>query len=748
MAPAVHAKEEGKSAASAQKAAAQKPAAAASVKSANSKPQEKASAPKAAVKEDEDSGTDGGVDVEAKPVIPPRASALLGKAVAPVDFVAADGKRTSLSDLRGKNLTLVVMLSSECPMSMRYVPVLGKIAKEYQADGLSVIGVLCEEDATPERDKELKHLQSYFPSFVDGDLSVARHFQAEVTPQAFLLDKDMVLRYVGAVDDQYRARMARAREVQAPHLALAIEEVLAGEKVETPFTTALGCALSTEPRVAKEQATVTFHRDIEPILQEHCQRCHRPGEVGPFGLMSYESARKHADDIVEQTANREMPPWPITGGVRLKNDVSLRQATIDLLAKWVDDGCPKGDPADAPKPAVFHSADEWEGDRPPDLVLQLPSAVHLAATGDDHYRTVAFPLNNEKEKYVAKTQFIAGNRKIVHHALYFYDGTGLVLDAQNRLGPKQAEDPHLMDKGPGYESGMGLGFVPNPLKVHQNKDNPGAGLGGWVPGAGALVNPEGARHVIPPHSALFMQLHYQRTGKPEVDETSRIGIWFDEKTPEKFISGGLADTTFRFLSKGKAGIRSTGTKVVPVDGSLWLISPHMHMLGKEFRAWHQAKGSKKRTLLLELKHWNFDWQSRYVLEEPYPVKKGDKIYVEAVFDNSAANASNPNKPPKTVFLGENTKDEMGFAVLSWYGTNRPLPGSDFIAYFKRLVQSETLQKIVVRKEKPPKPPAKESKVRGILQKLRLLKPKPTPAAEDGAAPAPPESASPAAKVKS
>jgi hypothetical protein len=299
---------------------------------------------------------------------------------------------------------------------------------------------------------------------------------------------------------------------------------------------------------------------------------------------------------------------------------------------------------------------------------------------------------------VTKTQFIPGNKRIVHHSLAFYDGTGIVLDAQKRLGkskPSKPENAENEDYGPGYDSGMGLGFIPNPLAT-KNKDNRGGNLSGWVPGQVSITNPDGVNSVLPPDSNAFMQIHYQRTGRPETDSGSRLAIWLSKSKLKNYATSYIADTSFRMIPTGISEFKSTGARVVPEDCHLWFMTPHMHLLGKEFRVWHQAKGASERKLILELKNWDFNWQSAYFLKDPYFMEKGSTIHAEARFDNSSRNPSNPNMPSKTVFLGENTSDEMGIAVMGVFQNVKPASGSDFAPYFKKLIQAEALKKALGR----------------------------------------------------
>ena len=156
----------------------------------------------------------------------------------------------------------------------------------------------------------------------------------------------------------------------------------------------------------------------------------------------------------------------------------------------------------------------------------------------------------------------------------------------------------------------------------------------------------------------------------------------------------MADTSFRLVPKNVDHFKSTGSRVIPVDSQLYLITPHMHMLGKEFRVWHQPKGSSERRLLLELRNWDFNWQTRYLLKENFFLEKGSTIHVEAIYDNSSNNPNNPYSPPRPIFLGESTTDEMGFAVLGILWDNPPDGGKDFLKYLEKLLEAEALKKLL------------------------------------------------------
>jgi peroxiredoxin len=629
----------------------------------------------------------GAEAVESDPAAPVSRSRT-GRVVPPIRLRDTAGKEWSLSAAEGGRATVVAFLNFNCPVSNQCVPVLNDLADRFGTEGVTFIAVVCDAADAVEVDRLAAESKIACRVFFDPDKAAAAHFRATTTPQVFLLDHNRVLRYTGLIDNRYSSRLVRQPKADATYLADAIAAVVAGQTVAIKETTPIGCPLEPAGRVIVEHGTVEFHRDIEPLLQQHCQRCHHPGDVAPFSLVSFDHALQWAADIKTYTADRLMPPWPVTGGLPLKNDLALKPAEIELIGRWVDEGCPRGNPADAPPPLVFDDPDEWHDSRPPDLVFTVPEAIHLAAQGEDHYRTIVFPMGNEQELYLEKAEFLPGNRRAIHHALAFYDGTGLMIDAQKRLATPRPRGTGDEDYGPGYESGMGLGFIPDPTKVIRNRDNPGGNFMGWVPGVGALEYPREARRVIPPQSDIGVQIHYARTGRPEIDDSTRLGIWLDKKPPRLYSTGAMIDTDFRLIPKGAAHFKTTGSREVATDCLLWLISPHMHRLGKEFRVWHQPVGSSERILLLEVKDYDFNWQHRYQPKEPYPMKKGSTLHVEAIFDNSAGNPRRPPGPEKTVFLGEGTDDEMAFAVLATMSEENTSVKIEFLTYLEKLIKAK------------------------------------------------------------
>jgi peroxiredoxin len=223
-------------------------------------------------------------------------NAKLNQAIDNVRLTDSAGKAFNLHDLKDKKAVVIVTLSFECPVSNSYSSALSEMARTYEPRGVAFIGVVC--DGTPAKEvaanAEKSHLT--FPIFADEKHTAADALKAEVMPEAFVLDHNFVLRYRGRIDDGWADRLKRNVHIKDQELKAAVDDLLAGKDVRTPLTKAIGCKVRRET-AAKATTELTYHRDVLPILQNHCQQCHRPGEVGPFSLMTYKQAVNWAADI-------------------------------------------------------------------------------------------------------------------------------------------------------------------------------------------------------------------------------------------------------------------------------------------------------------------------------------------------------------------------------------------------------------------------------------------------------------------
>ena len=256
---------------------------------------------------------------------------------------------------------------------------------------------------------------------------------------------------------------------------------------------------------AAGETAVTFNKDVAPILYARCAACHRPGEIGPFSVLTYRDARQHATQIADVTARRVMPPWkPEHGKGTFVGDRSLSDDEIRLLQAWVAQGAKEGDAGDLP--AAPQGTTGWAFGTP-DLVVTMPAPYTLQAGGTDVFRTFVIPIPTSAARYVKAIEFRPGNARAVHHANLGVDRTG----SSRRLDALDAE--------PGYVGGM----VPDAAYP------PGYMLG-WTPGQRPRPSPEGMAWRLEAGSDLVVQLHMQPTGKPEPVQVS-AGLFFTEDAP-------------------------------------------------------------------------------------------------------------------------------------------------------------------------------------------------------------------------
>ncbi len=388
----------------------------------------------------------------------------------------------------------------------------------------------------------------------------------------------------------------------------------------------------------------TFHREVVRILRENCQDCHRPGQVAPFALLTFDQTRKRAADIADVTKEGRMPPWHASTqeGGPFRDARVLGPDEIATLAAWVEAGCPEGDPADAPPAREFGSG--WPLGEP-DLVLKVPEAYPLGAEGRDESRVFVVPTGLTEGKWVAAVDFRPGNPRVVHHVLAAFDVTG-------RARALDEADPRA-----GYAVFGGFGLLPS------------GGLAGWAPGKRPRRFPEGIGRYLPAGSDVLLQVHYHKSGRPETDATS-IGLYFAKGPVDKLVRGGavfpprerLRLRPNLLIPAGAADHEVTGTWTVPYDAHLIAVAPHMHWLGRDFSLTATRPGGSTSTLI-RVDRWDFNWQGTYDLSTPLALPDGTRIDMRAHFDNSAANPSNPNVPPRDVRWGEQTTDEMCIAFL-------------------------------------------------------------------------------------
>jgi peroxiredoxin len=561
--------------------------------------------------------------------------------------------------LKGHPAVVIAFLSFDCPICASYARPLTELAKTYESKGVLFVGISETDDTDPiQAARSARELGISFAVYQDDQGRAADALSARTTPEIFVLDRQMVLRYRGRIDNAYASRTRRNSKVTTNDLKISLDAVLAGKPVPVAVTAPVGCPIQRASPLAKKDTTKTYYRDVLPILQEHCQACHRPGEVGPFSLLSYREAVNWAADIKDYTQTHKMPPWKPTEGGPFENERSLSAEKIAALAEWVDGGTPQGDPKDAPAPRQFVAG--WQLGQP-DLVLEPESTFQVGPTGRDIFRCFVMPTHLGEDKFVTAIEVRPSNNRIAHHALLFIDtlGQGRKLERQEQAQSRVAGE---LDQGPGYTSGMGVGFLPR------------GNLGGWAPGMGARRLPEGTCYFLPKNADVVMQMHYHRDGKLEKDGT-RIGLYFAKKPVTKqlqgvVVAGAQLGRLFFLIPPGDDHFRLHGTTWVDQDCTVYSVMPHMHLLGREV-AITMTPPNGQPQVLVHVADWDYNWQEVYFFKKKIAVKAGTRFDIDAVYDNSDKNPLNPSVPPRLVVFGEQTTNEMCFGFI---GATADKPG--------------------------------------------------------------------------
>lgn len=576
----------------------------------------------------------------------------VGNKIGPLDFTDAHAVRHSLGSLAGKRATVVVFLSFDCPISKSYADTLAQLAGQYASRGVAFVGIGPDDAKATDLTRSASEFKLPFPVYPDDAAAAATAFDTRVTPEAFLLDGDLVLRYRGRIDNTYYARLKRSNQPRRDDLRIALDELLAGKPIQEPVTEAIGCPIWRETVERPKTGKVTFYRDVLPVLQKNCQTCHRPGELGPFSLMTYRQAVEWADDIKNYTQAHKMPPWKPVAGPAFRNERKLTDPEIATLAEWVDAGTPEGDAKDAPPPRHFNEG--WYLGKP-DLVLQPTGDMHIAPSGQDLFRCYVLPTGLIEDKYVNAVEFRPGTPRVVHHALIFIDAGGHGRKLEERQREKASSSG--IDVGPGYSHTMSVGFVPF------------GGMGGWVPGQIPRFLPENTGYLLPRGADVVVQVHYHRDGRAADDRPS-IGLYFAKKPVAHRYQSIVIPGRFTYIPAGNDHYRVQGSVWLQQDCDLHTVMPHMHMLGRQIKVTMNPADAPPSTLVA-VDDWEYNWQETYVFKEPIHVKAGTRLDVEAYYDNSDKNPSNPFQPPHTVFFGEQTTNEMCFVFI---GATSDKPG--------------------------------------------------------------------------
>lgn len=525
------------------------------------------------------------------------------------------GKPHSLSDHPNK-LVVLAFLGTECPLARTYATRLRRLAEQYADRGVVVLGIDAnQQDSLAEMAAFARATELNFPFLKDNNNQLADRLGAQRTPEVFLLDAVCVVRYWGRIDNQFGflGGAGYARPASTEHyLANAIEDRLAGREVAQPSVPADGCHIGRVAKVAP-RGDVTYSQQIARIFQNHCVGCHRPGEVAPFSMGSYDDVVGWAETIREVVNEGRMPPWFANSDHgQFSNDARLNDEEKQQINLWVANGCPQGESEELPQQRPLVNG--WQIGTPDQVIMMSEQPFAVTSDGLPQYQYFNVDPQWTTDKWLQATETRPGNRGVVHHIRVY-------------VVPQVQSDAFPQD-----------------------------GIGWYAPGFVPAICPPGTAIHVPAGSRIRFQVHYTPNGTNETDR-SMIGLRFaDLKSVKKIVRSGTADNRALRIPPGEANYVATSERTFTADMLLLSLLPHMHLRGKSFR-FEATYPDGRHEVLLDVPHYDFNWQLRYILTEPKLMPRGTRLQCTARFDNSADNPSNPD-PAKTVSFGEQSWDEM------------------------------------------------------------------------------------------
>jgi mono/diheme cytochrome c family protein len=387
----------------------------------------------------------------------------------------------------------------------------------------------------------------------------------------------------------------------------------------------LVAAAAAMPRPTAGQAArdVTFSKDVAPILNSACVSCHRPGEVAPFSLLSFKEARPWAQSIKHQVETRAMPPWKADARFgEFRDGRTLSEREIATLVAWVDGGAKEGDPADLPPAPRF--TDGWQIGTP-DVVLTMQEPVRIPATGTVPYATYPTDFVLDRDVWVQAIEIRPGNRRVVHHAVAQADLPGV------NVGPSGSQNVHL-----------------------------------YSPGLEAMVWREGYGKFFPKGTRFSFQMHYNAVGRETTDQ-SKIGLKFATAPVHTQVNTTIVLNNTLLVPPMVQKHEVIAAFQFPGEARIHALRPHMHLRARLGTA-SLIQPDGVRRVLLHIPDWDDSWQNYYVLAKPARVGKGSILEYLASYDNSPANALNPN-PLTPVPWGQQVWDEMHSVYMTWTAVN-------------------------------------------------------------------------------
>ena len=558
--------------------------------------------------------------------------------VLPKEMVNTTSGIKNLSELLGNEISLIAVRDPDCPISRRYA---GKL-KQFHRDGLQIIYLLTGQLATKEiaqKDQNRHNINGLY--ILDKDRKLSTWLGVETSAEVYLFDRNSILRYRGAIDDQYGIGFSR-NDASQTFLINALDSVRSNKKIKLVATSAPGCIIRQSKSFSSIQ-NVTWHNDIYPLIKEKCQSCHRPGQAGPFSLETYQQVYARKEMIRFVLENKIMPPWSLTSDSNrfVNNEKYLADSDRKKIIDWIDAGAIKGKNITSNTSYTWTTG--WKYGQP-DVILTSPSYIDVQAEGEIAYKYVSIPTNFETDRWVRTIEVATETPENTHHIILFV------------LPPIELIDKFM----PGSRNKTDL----NRKELHQLALK--GFFSGYIPGLPGVTYENNSAKLLPKGWRIVMQIHHQSNGK-QVKDRPRVGLQFLHTPPKKVINTLAATNIDLLIPAGKANHLETANYQFKENGEIVGLYPHMHLRGSAFKYELIQPNGLKETLL-DIPSYDPNWQQYYQFQEPIIIKKGTTLVVSGWFDNSKNNLNNPD-PTTDVKFGLRTQDEMMIGYFDWVATH-------------------------------------------------------------------------------
>lgn len=549
------------------------------------------------------------------------------------NFMLADATLMGheLYRLADAKAVVIVSYGVGCPISRAMTPQLKALRDAYKAKGVEFY--LLDSSLQDSREAILQETAEFgvdIPVLLDTNQLVGESLGVTRTAEVFVINpKTWQVMYRGPLDDRIDYGGAQKASVQ-PFAANALDAMMSGKPVQQASAASKGCLIDFPERAKKAlHAKISYSKDVAPILEAKCVGCHQPGSIGPFNMTSYEMVKGFSPMIREVIRTDRMPPWNVDPHVgKFADDKSLSSAQIKTIVHWIEAGAPRGAGPD-PLAAKTRVAPEWPLGKP-DLVLEIPSYTIPASGVVDYQRP--FMVNPLTEgKWIKASTYKVNERRAVHHFL-----SGYMKEA-----PKDGK---------------------------ANESRWGDSVGGYAVGAESTMWPKNVGTYLPPGGAIGIQAHYTPYGKEATDK-SQLGLYFykDGEKPDLRMRNSVIVDNSIVIPAGEGRHMETSYLEFPKEALLYSAFPHAHYRGYASDLWMQTPDGKK-TLILAMPRYDFNWQREYTFAQPLKVPAGSKLIAHYWYDNSTRNPANPD-PTKEIVWGDQSFEEMFYTAVRYRWTD-------------------------------------------------------------------------------